>query len=189
MKNNFYKHLFSIVFALGLIGTCQAWAKDKSHDSNSFRGIFLQGNGDNFADPNLPNEVNCPLFDEHGKHVGYVHSELFSDSARHTFRMKDKSCFSQYISGDIVFTTTSPITDSVVAAFPELAPYLGNEDALVLIADSNQSKDGPGIYSWKNCGPKGSIFHDKVTSLTVRCVFLILNGRTEKCIGCSYAFR
>ncbi len=189
MFNKMCKYAFSILFAFSLLGSCQAWAKGKSHDTDAFKGIFLEGNGDNFADPNRPNEIKCPLYDEHGKHVGYVSSILYSDSARHKFCMKDGSCFSQYISGDIVYTTTSSINENVVAAFPELAPYLDNEDALLLIADSNQSIDGPGIYSWKNCGPKGTIFHGKVTSLTVRCVFLLLNGRTQKCVGCSYYFQ
>ncbi len=169
----------------------QVWAKSHSHHSShkKFKGIFLQGNGDNFADPNTPNEIKCPIFNEHGKHVGYVHSTLFETYAIHSFVMKDGSCFSQKIEANVALPFTSPITEDVVAAIPELAPYLGNEDAELLVVVSNQTKNGPGILCWKNCGPKGSIFHDKVTSLDVRCVFLLIDGRVQKCIDCSWAVK
>ncbi|MBS0635253.1 MAG: hypothetical protein JSR37_07300 [Verrucomicrobia bacterium] len=184
------KFAVSAMLAVGMLATTAAWAKNDTHESGrkKFKGVFIQGNGDNFADPSLPNELKCPAFDEHGKRVGYVYSINYGETARHTFIMNDGSCFSQYISNSITLPIVQPIDENVVAALPELAPYLNDESASLLVVISNQSKGEEGVYCWKNRGPKGSIFSGKVQTLDVRCTFLVVDGRIEKCIACSWSF-
>lgn len=190
MLRSMNKFAVSAILALGMFASGAAYAKEHSDhsDHKKFKGIFIQGNGDNFADPSLPNELKCPAFDEHGKRVGYVYSINYGETARHSFIMEDGSCFSQYISNSIALPLVQPIDEAVVAALPELAPYLYNESAGLLVVVSNQSKHGEGVYCWKNCGPKGSIFSGKVETLDVRCTFLVVDGRIEKCIACSWSF-
>jgi hypothetical protein len=94
---------------------------------------------------------------------------------------------------DVHYTASSDVTDvrpidaSIVDAFPELAPYVGNPSAVILTLNGNHNKDNPNSVQWV---AEGSL--RKVNYVEVRCAYLAFVNESlpfpqpQKCLGCHW---
>lgn len=176
MGKLFSVHMLSACMLVFALGSASATGAEVS------LGADLRGAGPNLAGPSDPANifVKCALT-LGGVPVGYQASyDNGNGTGTHVF---------QVVGGTLTLklaNTTADVTmknfdATIAAAFPEVANYQYVSGAQIWYSSGNISKNAAGSISWVGTGT-----FSKVTKVEIRCVYLVVNGKVVKCLGCHY---
>ncbi len=188
------KKLSLTLLALQLIATSALFAQDKDaalkgccHGSSNNgatepAGKLYRGYGPNLDPSTAGTLVKCALYGEKGTQVGTTATYAVSEGVvRHHWDLKCGSL--DIVVESTLAYVTSPLDESVIISFPELAPYLNNPDAGLLTFESNATKGSSVVQSWVGTGKL-----KKINYVEFRCVYLTINGNITQCLGCHWFF-
>ncbi len=150
-------------------------------------GYVYRSYGENLAKPNSAAFLKTRLYDNYGVKVGFEESSATADPnvIAHKFALNCGDTLKLEFTADTAVVEILPVDTAVVAAFPELAPFLDNPNAQIRILSGNSLKTDPGVISWKGTG----VFKD-VNYVETRCVYLALveNSifRVLSAVGCHW---
>lgn len=153
------------------------------------RGYTYRCYGDNLKKCDQPLAVvKQRLFDNYGVKVGYEQSSMTNDPAvsSHVWVLDCGDKLFVEFRNDADIMINMPVDATIVASFPELAPYLGNPNASVTFFIGNHYKENdPGTIVWNGTG----VFKN-TNYVEVRCVFLVMTENNVpdivQSLGCHY---
>lgn len=153
---------------------------DNCPESN---GYIYRGYG-----PNLTSGGNVfflgAMFDRHGCDVGRVSAASDSENGPVTniFHLHDGSKLEVLLNKQSTLVSMFPVDELTVQCFPEVAQYLNDPNAKVMITSCNHTKrKDSNVLSWK-----GRCLFKKANVLQVRCAFLLLNDKIHEQLGCQW---
>lgn len=152
------------------------------------KGIVLRGYGN--ATPKTEDGVtHCRCYNDCGKEVGFLETYKIDTPGAfgHRWILKNGSSLDVHFTENSDLFYQQPVTGEVVAAFPELAPYINRPDAIFITFVGNHNKCNPTSLQWE---ATGEFKHSNYVE--VRCVFLAFVVEDEplpafqQCLGCHW---
>ena len=182
MRKGFKSHLLAAVFALAQFLFLTA----------AHAALDLDGRGENMEKTN-PFKIICPLYGQNGNYMGTAETTIDPGTGAkvHVIKLLNGTLtlntepLSEIVIGDPRdpdFPMVIPVNDRTAKATadPDVEANKNNPNASILIVNANIN------LTDQNSQASGSL--QKYNFLEVRCLYLMVNGRIVKCLGCHVHF-